>query len=181
MRAIFFDRDGTLVKDYPDEGWRNVETLEIFPDTIAALKSIPPTFHLFIVTNQYLIQEGVVNFPRFLRMHKELVKTFSQAGITIEQTFYCPHARSMSCSCRKPNRGMIEQCLVNYDVDLKASFVVGDSVADILLGKRIGAKTIAVRSYFGKAKPTYYARDLIEAASYIQRSFSRDATYPESL
>lgn len=167
MRAIFLDRDGTLVKDYPDEEWRNVTELEIYPDTIEALQSIPNHFKLFIVSNQYLIHEGFISFDQFRTAHRQFLHTLKSNGIHIEHTYFCPHARTIKCHCRKPSKGLIEQCLVNYDVELPTSYFIGDSEIDIQLGKSVGSTTIAVRDFGGKSKPTHYARTLREAVKFI--------------
>lgn len=169
MKAVFLDRDGTLVKDYSDERWRTITNLEIYSDTFTALRRIPNDFLLFIVTNQYLIQEGYVSQEQFQNMHKELIKRLASRGIKIEQTYYCPHSRSINCKCRKPGRGMVDQCLLNYDIDLRSSFFIGDSENDVKLAHNIGCTPIAVRNYPASSKPTKYAKDLGEAVDFIEK------------
>lgn len=166
-KAIFLDRDGTLVKEYPDEVWATVTALEIFPDTIEALRQVCDDFTLFIITNQCLIQENIFPFEQFIASHKAFIAMLEAAGIHIEQTYYCPHPRDMDCKCRKPAIGMIEQCMVNYEVDLAQSYVIGDSDGDIRLAAAIGATSIAVREYRGTAKPDYYAGDMTSAVEFI--------------
>ena len=95
------------------------------------------------------------------------MKTFFQNNIVIQHSFYCPHNRNLDCNCKKPALGMIEQCMTNYDVDLKNSFFIGDSEVDVLLGKSVGMKTIAVRQYFGTEAPDFYAENLLEAIEYV--------------
>lgn len=167
MNAIFLDRDGTLVKDYLDEEWKGVEKLELFPDTISALSHLQHRFMLFIVSNQYLIQEGYISSQRFMYVHRKFIRELTKQGVRIEQTYFCPHPRSMNCGCRKPGRGMIDQCIVNYEIDLSHSWVIGNSDADIGLGKLIGCKTIGVRDFKGKLKPTYKAPNLTVATDFI--------------
>jgi D-glycero-D-manno-heptose 1,7-bisphosphate phosphatase len=169
MKAVFLDRDGTLVKEYPDEVWATVTSLEIFPDTIEALRQVRDDFALFIITNQCLIQENVFPFEQFISSHKAFIALLEGAGIHIEQTYYCPHPRDMDCKCRKPAIGMIEQCQVNYEVDLVQSYVVGDSEGDIRLAAAIGATSIAVREYHGTAKPDFYASDMASAVEFIRK------------
>jgi len=167
IKAIFLDRDGTLVKDYEDDQWRRVKTLEIFPDTIPALQQIPKRFKLFIITNQYLIQENFITIEQFKKLHRQFLLNLEKNHIHIEQTYYCPHPRSMSCLCRKPARGLIDQCLTNYDVDLSHSYFIGNSEDDTRLGNDIGCTTIAVRDYSGPTQADHFSKDLIGALTDI--------------
>ncbi len=167
IKAIFLDRDGTLVKDFPDKEWSDIEHLEIFDDTIDALKKIPKDFKLFIVTNQYLIDEGYITYSQFKDAHKEFIKKLSENSIDIEHTYYCPHTRNSNCGCCKPEPGMIQQCLVNYDIDMNNSYLVGNSVADIKLAQNVGLKSILVRDRVEGIEPTYRADNLLEIISII--------------
>ena len=168
IKAIFLDRDGTLVKDYEDDQWPLVKKLELFPDTIPALQKIPNDFKLFIITNQYLIQENFITIEQFKKLHRQFFLNLEKNHIHIEQTYFCPHPRSMNCLCRKPGGGMIDQCLTNYDVDLSHSYFIGNSKDDIRLGNDIGCTTIAVRDYQGSTQPDYFSKDLVSAITKIE-------------
>ncbi len=89
------------------------------------------------------------------------------SNIRILQAYFCPHARHLPCKCRKPEKGLIEQCLLNYDVDLDCSWVIGDSESDIQLAHAIGSASIAVGEYQSATKPNYVARDLTQAIDFI--------------
>lgn len=167
IKAIFLDRDGTLVKDYEDDQWPRVKKLDLFPDTIPALQSVPDEFKLFIVTNQYLIQENFITIEQFTKLHRQFLLELEKNNIHIEQTYFCPHPRSMNCLCRKPGRGLIDQCLTNYDVDLANSYFIGNSEDDIRLGNDIGCTTIAVRDYSGPTPARYFSKDLTGAITKI--------------
>ncbi len=167
MKAIFLDRDGTLIKDYPDHDWAHISHLELLPDTLFALRKVPPLYALFIVTNQYLIHENIIAFEQFRLTHQHFLAVLRQANIRIQQTYFCPHVRHLPCKCRKPETGLIEQCLLNYDVDLDHSWVIGDSECDIQLAHAIGSASIAVGDYRSATKPDYVARDLTKAIDFI--------------
>lgn len=168
MKAIFLDRDGTLVKDYPDADWADVRHLEIYPDTIPALQNIPDHYTLFIVTNQYLIGEKIISYDTFRQLHKAFISQLEQSRIHIQQTYFCPHIRAIPCGCHKPDKGMIEQCLLNYDIDLPNSYLIGDSQSDIVLARNVGCQSIAVRDYQSSVVPTHYAYNLNSAVSFIR-------------
>lgn len=173
IKAIFLDRDGTLVKDYPDQQWVEINELEIYPDTLEALKKVPKEYKLFIVTNQYLIDEKIITFEKFLRNHKKFVNLLRVNGIVVDQTYYCPHARTMNCHCIKPNKGMIEQCLLNYDIDLGSSFLIGNSEADIKLAKNINCRSILVRDEVSTVQPTFKSKNLEEAVNLVLENTHR--------
>ncbi len=175
ISAIFLDRDGTLVADYPDDDWAKVTSLDIFSDTVPALQNIPSRYTLFIVTNQYLIGENIISYDTFSKLHKDFIAQLKQANVKIEQTYFCPHARDIDCQCHKPSIGMIEQCLLNYDVDLSKSYFIGDSESDITLANTIGCQSIAVRDYQADVVPTHYADNVELAISYIINGESSDA------
>jgi D-glycero-D-manno-heptose 1,7-bisphosphate phosphatase len=167
IKAIFLDRDGTLVKDYPDDKWSKIEHLELFPDTIDALCKVPKEYKLFIITNQYLISEGYITYDKFQKLHKKLISIFHNNSIQIIQTYYCPHSRNSNCGCCKPQPGMIEQCLLNYDVDLKSSYLIGNSAEDIKLAKTVGLKAIFVRGEDYHSESVSCAENLKDAIEII--------------
>lgn len=137
MKAAFLDRDGTIVKDYPDSEWASIKTIEFLEGSIEALKYIQNKgFEIIIITNQYLIGEKIIKLEDYQSFNNLFLKTLKRNGVDILDVFYCPHARSENCKCIKPNPGLINQALHKYpDIDLKESFYVGDSLCDMQLAK----------------------------------------------
>ncbi len=58
-------------------------------------------------------------------------KKFNENGIKILKVYYCPHSPNENCTCRKPNIGMIQQSLNDFDIDLQNSWLIGDKISDI--------------------------------------------------
>ena len=137
MKVAFLDRDGTIIKDYPDREWANIKTPEFLEGSIEALKYIKNKgFEIIIITNQYLIGEKIITLEDYQSFNDLFLKTLKRNGVDILDVFYCPHARSENCKCIKPNPGLINQALNKYpDIDLKKSFYVGDSLCDMQLAK----------------------------------------------
>ena len=88
----------------------------------------------------------------------------------------CPHRPDEGCNCRKPAPGLAWKAADEFQADLSRSFVVGDKVCDIELGKQVGATTILVRTGYGAevaaegtTQADYVVEDLLEAARLIQR------------
>lgn len=135
MKVAFLDRDGTIIKNYPDMEWAKIKTPEFLEGSIEALKYIQNKgFEIIIITNQYLIGEKIIKLEDYQSFNNLFLKTLKRNGVDILDVFYCPHTRSENCKCIKPNPGLINQALNKYpDIDLKESFYIGDSVCDMKL------------------------------------------------
>lgn len=132
MKVAFLDRDGTIIKDYPDKDWGHIKTPEFLKNSIQALKHFKEKgFEIIIITNQYLIGENVLSLDDYNKFNDLILKTLKRHEINILDIFYCPHARNQNCNCMKPNPGLINQALHKYpNIDLSKSFYVGDSLCD---------------------------------------------------
>lgn len=146
MKVAFCDRDGTLIKDYPDEEWRNVKSPEFFPETFETLRQLRQKgYEIIIVTNQYLIDEGFITFEHYSDIARQFLAEVGRNDIEIKAVYFCRHARSANCNCRKPNPGMIEQALRDFpDIELETSFLVGDSESDLGLAQKVGLKSFGI-------------------------------------
>ena len=142
MKVAFLDRDGTIIKDYPDKEWAKIKAPEFLEGSIEALKyKKNKGFEIIVLTNQYLIGEKIITLEDYQNFNDLFLKTLSQNGVNILDVFYCPHAKSENCDCIKPNPGLINQALHKYpNIDLKGSFYVGDSVCDMCLAKSFNLK-----------------------------------------
>jgi imidazoleglycerol-phosphate dehydratase/histidinol-phosphatase len=144
-KAIFIDRDGTIIKEPEDEQIDSLEKLEFLPGVISALRSITSLdYELVMVSNQDGL--GTDSFPEhtFYPAHNKMLATLAGEGITfddelIDRTF--PHENAPT---RKPGTGMLGKYL-SGDYDLAASFVIGDRFTDIQLAKNLGAKGILIQ------------------------------------
>lgn len=140
MKVAFLDRDGTIISDYPDAAWANITEPEFLPGSILALKKLQTAgYQIIIVSNQYLINEGIITETQFQLVQNRLLDILKKQGIDILDCFYCPHTDSDDCQCKKPKPGMILAALKKYpEIDLKDSFLVGDSLVDIGLAAYFG-------------------------------------------
>jgi histidinol-phosphate phosphatase family protein len=170
MKAIFFDRDGTLI-DEPEGG--DIATWEQFKvrDDIASLNKISKDYIFFIISNQKGIATGAITNDFYNATNIKLAEILKGHNITIEKFYTCPHGVESICDCRKPKRGLIDQVLMEYDINLSESFVVGDRATDIELAQTIGAKSIYLptANYVLPAdtNPTYVSETLEVAMEYI--------------
>jgi len=152
-RAVFFDRDGTLCRD---PGYlRRMEDFEVLPGIGNLTKLKERGFSLIGVTNQSGIARGLVEEDFVKQVNAIFLDSYGFDGF-----YYCPHHPDEHCSCRKPEPGLLMDARVDYNIDLKRSFVVGDKDIDMLLAKAAGATGILVKT--GQDLVSQYAGYTVE-------------------
>ena len=142
--AIFLDRDGTLIKAIKKGKTKyrppyNLKEFKIFKD-IKFLKYFSKKYFLIICTNQPDIKRGIQSkkFDHFI--NEEIKKK-----IPIKKIFSCNCLKTeKNCHCYKPKTEMILKAKKKYKIDLKRSYVIGDTWRDISLGIKAGCTTILV-------------------------------------
>ncbi len=153
-KALFLDRDGIINIDH---GYVNKIEDFTFNEKIFELMHlfIKKHFKLFIVTNQSGIGRGYYSIDDFEKLSKWMLKVLKQEKIEIEAIKFCQHSPETKCGCRKPQTGMIDEILKEYNIDLESSWMIGDKQSDIDLatnakiGKSIsiGNRDIAYSDY----------------------------------
>lgn len=144
--CAFLDKDGTIVDSsmHPPI----IPSDKILEDeVIEGLRYLQKEgYKLIIVSNQPWISRGEKSKKEIEGVFRSVVKKLAGFGVKIDDYFYCPHTDEDGCKCRKPKTGMINEAVKKHDINLKKSFMVGDSENDILLGKNAGIKSILVLS-----------------------------------
>lgn len=185
QRAIFLDRDGTINRKnglvYQEDQF------ELEPCAVEAIRAINSSGYLaIVVTNQPVVARGLCQIEDVERIHRKMETLLGQEGVYLDDICYCPHhpdkgypeenpAYKIPCHCRKPDIGMLEDCVRKYNIDLAASWVVGDTTVDIQTGKNAGTKTaLVLTGDAGKdgkyhVQPDLVARDLLEAIKEITK------------
>ena len=147
MKVAFFDRDGTIIEDYLDEEWAGVSEPVFLPDAIDTLRQVRQKgYDIIIITNQYLINEGFITVEQYEKVQAKLLLELEKQGVDILAVYYCPHRRDAGCDCCKPETGMILQAINDYpSIDLKSSFVIGDSGVDVELARRMDMRGFGIK------------------------------------
>lgn len=166
-RAVFLDRDGTLMEEV--HYCADPSLVKLFPGVPAALRRLKDAgFWNFIVTNQSGIGRGLLTEAQYHSVHAELLR---QIGPNlIDATYFCPDAPGGPSFRRKPNPGMVLEAAAEYDVNLAQSYFIGDKSADMECGRRAGTHTILVSTGYGKnqiCEPEFRAKDLNEAVKIV--------------
>lgn len=152
MKIAFLDRDGTIVKDYPDEEWRDKRIPEVLEGAIEGMLLLNTLgYKIIIVTNQYLINDGIITLDDYRQFTNHLMDIFKVAGVKILDVFYCPHSASEGCACKKPEVGLIQMALEKYpEIVLGTSIMIGDSDADEGLAFNLGLDFYRVNGHSGQ-------------------------------
>lgn len=144
-KCFFFDRDG-IVNEPPGPGyvtsWDEFRLLPEFP--VLLRKVTDAGFSAVIITNQRGVARGLMSEDTLKEIHDRLLEELQRSfSLSILDIFYCPHERD-TCSCRKPQPGMILAAAGKHNIDIASSWMVGDQASDIETGKRAGCRTIYV-------------------------------------
>lgn len=149
-RALFLDRDGTLVhpRHYPS----TPEDLILYDGIGEQLRVLQTAgFQLVVITNQAGIARGYFTEHALLRMHEHLERELARFDVHIDGIYYCPHhpqgvipELAITCECRKPQPGMLLRAAEELQIDLRRSWFIGDILDDIEAGNRAGCGTILV-------------------------------------
>lgn len=173
MKAVFVDRDGTLINDPSDFRVDSIDEVEMFPFTVAALKLLADAkLPIVIISNQAGIGEGRYSIEEFLAIQSEVLDLLEPSGVKILGTFICPHREDENCECRKPKPKLIKDAAKEFSIDLSQSYMVGDRETDVEAGINAGTKTVLVKTGVVKvenSKADFIADNLLEAVKYIAR------------
>ncbi len=160
--AAFLDRDGTiieLVHHLNDPA--DVKLIEGAGSAIAKLKDAG--WPVVIITNQSVIGRGKLTEVGLAEVHAEMNQQLAPFGAEIHDIYYCPLAPGIKDptiiedEMRKPGPGMLRQASRELGLDLNSSWMVGDTVSDMLAGRNAGAKTLLVETGYGSR----YAHDML--------------------
>jgi histidinol-phosphate phosphatase family protein len=135
-KALFLDRDGTLIVDvhYPHDP----ELVQLLPDAAHALRELQRDWLLVIVSNQSGVGRGIIAPEQATAVHDRMVAWFAAEGVAFAGVYYCPHAPGARCDCRKPSPGLILDAALELDIDLTQSVMIGDRASDIEAGRAAG-------------------------------------------
>ena len=180
-RALFLDRDGTLVysSHYPSRP----EQLRLYENIGPLLQSLQQQqhFRLVIITNQAGLARGYFTEADLHRMHDYLTSELAALGVHVDGIYFCPHhpegvieGLSIRCECRKPQPGMLLRAARELDLDLEHSWFVGDILDDVEAGNRANCRTVLVDlgteslPQHPLRVPTFVARNTLHALHIIQ-------------
>jgi D-glycero-D-manno-heptose 1,7-bisphosphate phosphatase len=178
--AVFIDRDGTLNKL---NGFiTKFEQLDIFEDVPYFVSEINKIgFWVIVVTNQPSIARGELSIEMLDSFHAKIESDISKVGAIIDEFYFCPHhpesghigeiaSLKIDCNCRKPNTGLIDQAMQDFQIDISKSWMIGDTWRDFELAQKKNLKFIQIyQNENDKIKNVDSAKTLTEALKYIKQ------------
>jgi len=180
--ALFLDRDGTINhdKNYLSDAkqlklYKNIEK--------PLLKFRKMGFKIVIVTNQSGIARKYFTVTNLKQINSKLIEMLKDLKVKVDGMYYCPHGPDDDCDCRKPKIGMALKAAKDLNIDLKKSYMIGDSVRDYLFGYNFGGKGILVLTGHGKKqfekvknekqKPLAVVKNLNQALKVIINDYKK--------
>ncbi len=179
QRAVFLDRDGTL--NVYNGLITSPEQLILADGAARAVKIINDLgFLAVVVTNQPVVARGLCTFEQLDAIHNRLETLLGAQGAYLDAVYFCPHhpdggfegevpALKINCSCRKPKPGMLLKAAAELNISLNDSYMVGDSVTDVLCGRAAGCKTAFLKCGRNDIPPegTPVFNNLLSYAEYL--------------
>lgn len=171
--AVFLDRDNTINRDVPY--CSRPEDMELLPRVCEAIILLNEHgFKVVVVTNQSGVARGYFSEKALIEIHRRMCEKLTRGGARIDAIYFCPHHPDAGCQCRKPSTALVLRAAEDMHLDIGRSFVVGDSAADIEMGKRLGCRTVRIRTVGVEGserniahQPDFTSSDLYQAASWI--------------
>lgn len=169
--AVFLDRDGVINENRIDyvKLWSEFKFLPGSKEAIVLLKK--KGFKIIVVTNQSVIGRKLATKETVEEIHDLMQR---EMGLKLDGIYYCPHHPDAGCVCRKPKTYLILKAAAEKDVGLDKSWVIGDHITDVEMGRAVGCKTILIlnnrgRRFLKEAKilPDFFASSLFEATSIL--------------
>lgn len=180
-RAVFFDRDNTLIEDpgfidHPDQ-------VKLLPGVVETLRRVRACGHkIVIVSNQSGIARGLFTEEQLARVHDRFRDLLVEQGVTVDAIYYCPYLDGEEAvvekyrrdsNLRKPQPGMLLEAARKLDLDLAQSWLIGDRPTDIEAGAAAHCRTILVgedhAAYNGRVRPDHVVPSVLEAARIVEQ------------
>jgi D-glycero-D-manno-heptose 1,7-bisphosphate phosphatase len=174
-RAVFLDRDGTIIEDVAY--LRGPEQVRLLPGAAAAIERLNSAGLLVIVaTNQSGIARRLLTVEEYWIGERRVDELLAQHGARLDAHYFCPHLPEVTgpCECRKPGTLLYRQAGDRFGIDLHRSWWVGDRIRDVAAAESFGARGILVHTGVGAAEAAnpeasqfVQATDLAEAVALV--------------
>lgn len=177
-RAAFLDRDGTIIELV--HHLNDPADVQLIPGAGKAIADLRAAGWLVvIVTNQSVIGRGKLTEAGLAQVHAEMRTQLARHGADVDGIYFCPLAPTVKDptvienEMRKPGPGMLQQAAHDMGLDLTQSWMVGDTVSDMLAGRHAGCRTVLVKTGYGAsyahdpAFVDHFAPDLTQAGALI--------------
>lgn len=178
-KALFFDRDDTLIVD---TGYiKSVENITLIENSAELLSYLfnEKEFLLFIISNQSGISRGLMSVNQVNFVNDFLIEEYSKFNVYFNAIYFCPYHPDIDGEeksiCRKPNPYMIVKASCDFNIDLRNSFMIGDKISDVVAGNLAGLKTVLFD--YKKKLVNYSMKNTLEYPNFIAYNFKEVTEY----
>lgn len=189
QKIIFLDRDGTINRSV--DQLANADDFELLPGVAQAISQLNHVgYRVVVVTNQPVLARGECMLEELEAVHRKMQALLGEHGAYVDRIYYCPHHPDSGftgeikelkriCNCRKPAIGMLIQAQKDLNADFGASWMIGDSTADILAAQTAGVRSILLETGNAgldekyPALPSHISPNLPAAAHFILHDYPR--------
>lgn len=175
--TLFLDRDGVINRRRVDDYVKSWDQFEFLPGVTGAMKKFKLIFgRIIIVTNQQGIGKGLMTEQQVLTVHQQMLDAIRHDGGNVDAVFHAPHLHSDRSFMRKPGIGMALKARRMFpEIHFKRSVMAGDSLSDMIFGKRVGMTTVLISpdASLAKSNPkqiNHSFPDLLSLSDAIQSS-----------
>lgn len=149
-KAIFLDKDGTLVEDVPYN--INPDLVVLTPGAGEGLQLLQEAgYELIVITNQSGIARGFFPETAIESVETCLRQRLAEIDVSLKGFYYCPHhpdgvvpTYAIACDCRKPRPGLLERAAKEQGIYLEQSWFIGDILNDVEAGRSAGCRTVLI-------------------------------------
>ena len=164
--AVFIDRDGTIARDVPY--CSQPEDFELLPGVAEGIRLLNrKNFKVVIITNQSGIARGYFSEQMLSSIHAKMISELAEQGAYIDAVYYCPHHPDEKCVCRKPQPAMVIKAAHDLNIELCASYVIGDKEHDCELAVNAGCKAAVKIADSGQTTAALCVSTFKEAIEWI--------------
>jgi D-glycero-D-manno-heptose 1,7-bisphosphate phosphatase len=179
-KAIFLDKDGTLIPDIPYN--IDPDKITLSDDCVEGLKVLMDDgYKLIVISNQSGIARGYFTEKQFVEVIRRVYELLNEQGVSLTDFYYCPHhpdgidmLYAINCDCRKPLPGMLIAPANKHQLDLSECWMIGDILNDVEAGNNAGCRTILTDNgnetewIKGSSRiPSYKCETINQAAMFI--------------
>lgn len=169
MPHIILDRDGVINYD-SNEYIKSAEEWQAIPGSLEAIAQLNRVgFKVYIATNQSGLARGLFDLETLNEIHNKFHHELASVGGCIEAIVFCPHHPDQKCSCRKPKPGLLHKIANDFQVPLKQTYFIGDSLTDVEAAWTAGCLPILIESPKTRNTAVTVPRfsSLAKAADYV--------------
>ena len=161
--SLFLDRDGVINTRILGGYVQRWEQFEFLPGVTEALKRLSLKFgRIIIVSNQQGIGKGIMTKEELEFLHQQMIAEIEKAGGRIDRIYHSPHLEKTRSLMRKPNVGMALMARKDFpEINFKRSVMVGDSISDMLFGKRLKMINVFLSEDIGQIRKNHHCIDFV--------------------